>query len=37
MSNESDDNECSNYDFYDILTGDYSVKKVRPLKNNANK
>lgn len=35
VSNESDDNECSDHEFYDILSGDYFVQNARPFKSNA--
>lgn len=35
MSNESDDSECSDHEFYDILSGDGYVHDVRPSKSNA--
>jgi len=34
-SNESDVSECSDHEFYDIISGDCSVQDVRPLKSNA--
>jgi hypothetical protein len=35
ISNESNDNECNNHEFYDILSRDYFVQDVRPLESNA--